>query len=302
MKTALKISLALNLSFLVGAAWVWTDRPRNPAAMTVSAIPKINSPVKAAAVSAPAVAQEVKAQVFHWSQLESSDYSAYVKNLRAIGCPEPTLRTIVTADVDAWHQARSLELERKLEDFDKLSWSEKLSLNASRQSWLAELQKLPEQKENEIAGLLGIQPVVAGKAVADASASSPPPAGSAQSTTPVLSSPANADFLPEVAATVPLDVSRRRHPSQLVPVYPLVFREADPALVNLSDQQMQSIQDLRQTFLDEIGGSNQNPNDPDYLQHWLKAQKNVDELLQGMLGTMSWETYQAATWTPPPQG
>ena len=65
---------------------------------------------------------------------------------------------------------------------------------------------------------------------------------------------------------------------------------------------MQSIQDLRQTFLDEIGGPDQDPNDPDYLQRWLKAQNDVDQLLQGMLGTMAWETYQAATWTPPPQG
>ncbi|MES1180600.1 MAG: hypothetical protein ABUL66_01915, partial [Verrucomicrobiota bacterium] len=261
MKTALKISLALNLSFLAVAAFVWTNRLGDGTAMVVSAIPKVKPPVKIATISTPPVTQEAKAQTFHWSQLELSDYPTYVKNLRAIGCPEPTLRVIVTADVDAWHQARSLELEHKLDDFDKLSWSEKLSLNASRQSWLAELQKLPEQKENEIAGLLGTQPVMAGKVAADVIAPSPPPAGSAQSTAPVLSSPANADFLPEVAATVSSDISRSRHSSQPVPVYPLVFREADPALVNLSDQQMQSIQDLRQTFLDEIGGPDQDPND-----------------------------------------
>jgi hypothetical protein len=34
-----------------------------------------------------------------WKYVESADYLAYVKNLRAIGCPEQTVRDIVSADV-----------------------------------------------------------------------------------------------------------------------------------------------------------------------------------------------------------
>lgn len=34
-----------------------------------------------------------------WSQVESADYPTYVKNLRALGCPEETIRDIITADV-----------------------------------------------------------------------------------------------------------------------------------------------------------------------------------------------------------
>ena len=37
---------------------------------------------------------------FHWAQLESADYRVYVANLRAVGCPEPTVRDIVIADVN----------------------------------------------------------------------------------------------------------------------------------------------------------------------------------------------------------
>src|SRR5262245_55092968 len=33
---------------------------------------------------------------FHWSQIESPDYREYISNLRAIGCPEATIRDIIT--------------------------------------------------------------------------------------------------------------------------------------------------------------------------------------------------------------
>jgi hypothetical protein len=36
---------------------------------------------------------------FNWRQVESADYRVYVANLRAIGCPEETIRDIVIADV-----------------------------------------------------------------------------------------------------------------------------------------------------------------------------------------------------------
>ena len=48
--------------------------------------------------AAPAVV-EVTAP-FHWAQIESTDYRAYIANLRAIGCPEATIHDIVEADVN----------------------------------------------------------------------------------------------------------------------------------------------------------------------------------------------------------
>jgi len=37
---------------------------------------------------------------FQWESLESSDYKQYIVNLRAIGCPEQTIRDIIVTDVD----------------------------------------------------------------------------------------------------------------------------------------------------------------------------------------------------------
>jgi len=47
---------------------------------------------------------------FHWGQLESSDYRVYVANLREIGCPEPTIRDIIVADVRELFSRRVREL------------------------------------------------------------------------------------------------------------------------------------------------------------------------------------------------
>src|SRR5215831_1137618 len=45
---------------------------------------------------------------------------------------------------------------------------------------------------------------------------------------------------------------------------PLVFQDVDVSRLKLNSEQLQALEDLRQKFLDEIGGADQNPNDPAY--------------------------------------
>ena len=42
----------------------------------------------------------VRRQYFSWQEIESTDYRTYINNLRAIGCPEPTIRDIIVAEVN----------------------------------------------------------------------------------------------------------------------------------------------------------------------------------------------------------
>jgi LysM repeat protein len=42
----------------------------------------------------------LRRQFFSWDELESTNYQAYIKNLRDIGCPESTIRDIIIADVN----------------------------------------------------------------------------------------------------------------------------------------------------------------------------------------------------------
>lgn len=70
---------------------------------------------------------------FRWNQLESTDdYRSYVANLRAIGCPESTIRAIVTADFEAAAQfeKRQLQLAGPHSDVISLPATEQAILRA----------------------------------------------------------------------------------------------------------------------------------------------------------------------------
>jgi hypothetical protein len=300
MKTALKISIILNLGLLGSLVFIWANQRR---AGVMSALPvetRAGPPVQAIAASAPPVVRQTEPAPFNWSQLESSDYRTYIKNLRDIGCPEATLRVIVTADMNVLYQKRSQELEQKLVDIDNSSWSVQFSSLNLQQALRAELQKLPGEEVAEIADLLGWQPAVSQEVALNTVPS--PPTGTAalsqEGTTP--SSQGATIPSSEMDTTSSSQVSNRRNGSQNTHVLmPLVFQKVDPSVLKLDKQQIQAVNDLRQSFVDEIGGLNQNPQDPAYLQRWQTAQPENDNLMQGMLGIMAWETYQVETWNGP---
>ena len=92
MKTALKLSLILNLG-LFGRLifnWVEADGEFSPAkkqvATSVPAVAMDTAPLR--------VPPATETPSFRWSQLDATDYHMYVKNLRTIGCPEATVRAI----------------------------------------------------------------------------------------------------------------------------------------------------------------------------------------------------------------
>lgn len=264
MKSALRISILLNVGLL--CAWLlavtnWTALPLSPSAPPVKAAP-LALVRTAVAVASDGPAGQPEPEPFHWSRLESDDYRTYVKNLRQIGCPEPTLRAIVTADVDNVYEWRGEELEKKLAALGGGSWSAQLESADARQNLRLELQRLPDEEEAEIDELLGVKPA----------------------TTP-----------DESAATIAAPMSASQRHRQAAPVVmPLVFQNVDLSTLNLNSDQIEAIENLRQNFLDEIGGTNQDPNDPVYLARWQKAQREVDGNLRGLIGGSAFQNYQLA--------
>ena len=90
MKTPLSLSILLNGLLLI-ALGISLARHEKPASVPVAAAAQTVPPTE---IPTP--------QPFRWSQIESTnDYRSYVANLRAIGCPEPTIRAIATADFKA---------------------------------------------------------------------------------------------------------------------------------------------------------------------------------------------------------
>jgi hypothetical protein len=107
-KNLFKISFALNLLLVALVFWLLrkSSPPQNISAATVSA-EIISSPDTLKAFPG------ANASAFRWSQLESSDYHAYIANLRSIGCPEQTLHDIIAADVDeAFYASRREQLKQ----------------------------------------------------------------------------------------------------------------------------------------------------------------------------------------------
>jgi len=51
-------------------------------------------------------------RAWHWRELESSDYTAYIQKLRSVGCPEQTIVDLVLMDVGRVYQTRREQLQR----------------------------------------------------------------------------------------------------------------------------------------------------------------------------------------------
>jgi hypothetical protein len=78
---------------------------------------------------------------------------------------------------------------------------------------------------------------------------------------------------------------------------PLVFQPVDFSALQLSTAQVQGISELRDRFIAELGGLNQDPNDPGYRERWLKIQPEMDKQLQGLIGLLSYRYYEVASRT-----
>jgi hypothetical protein len=95
------IILSLGLNLVLAVAVVWAAKFR-PATTVRPAIAEsiTNRVVRTRPVTEAAAAVVEVTAPFHWAQIESTDYRAYIANLRAIGCPEATIHDIVEADVN----------------------------------------------------------------------------------------------------------------------------------------------------------------------------------------------------------
>lgn len=113
-KRVLSVSVGLNLAALTGLAYFLViggkvSFPPPPRLAPMQTANDATGPSKSlSTLPEPPAQSELKP--FHWSQIESPDYRVYVANLRSIGCPELTIRDIVSADVDNLYSEKRQEL------------------------------------------------------------------------------------------------------------------------------------------------------------------------------------------------
>ncbi|HZR16495.1 MAG TPA: hypothetical protein VFE51_04145 [Verrucomicrobiae bacterium] len=193
-KTFLACSFVLNLA--LAGALVWrvcyarTGRRSNPESTTPSA-----------------------AKDFSWAQLESSDYLTFIDNLRRIGCPEQTIREIVSADLDDLYAPRRQSILQSL---------------ASGQTGLVERTRaegvLRQLREEESAILQRLFPSPGARQVAES------PTGAIQ----------------------PVRQPREQVANTNISV-PVVFQPVDTNRVTLGADDLESIQRVRNSFVAGLG-------------------------------------------------
>ncbi|MEI6566344.1 MAG: hypothetical protein WCR20_06700, partial [Verrucomicrobiota bacterium] len=85
---------------------------------------------------------------------------------------------------------------------------------------------------------------------------------------------------------------RRKPPQEPEVTIPLVLQDLDLATLDIDQNRLETIQQIRDGFVVQVGGPNQDPGDPEYRQRWIRAQREADETLQAMIGLRAWQDYQ----------
>ena len=99
-------------------------------------------------------APPANAAPFHWRALESADYAVYAANLRAVGCPERTLRDILLPDIEKLYDERAKGIEDSTED---TFWETADQRDARQRQRDAKLRTLELEKRALVQRLLGAE-------------------------------------------------------------------------------------------------------------------------------------------------
>lgn len=108
---ALLASAALNV--LLAASLLRSTPGATTATAAANQTQTIATPLGSArSAPAPVVAGPIAAPTnapppFHWREIESDDYRQYIANLRAVGCPEQTIRDLIAADLAQLYAPRA---------------------------------------------------------------------------------------------------------------------------------------------------------------------------------------------------
>ena len=141
-RVILYASLAANV--VLAAAWFWSSRQQ-----TFLYTRALRAPAPGPVQTKTAVI--VRKQFFSWAEIESNDYPTYIANLRDIACPEPTIRDIIVADVNALYaQKRATEILT----VDQQWWRAEPGTNVAQLA-AAKSRALDEERRALLTRLLG---------------------------------------------------------------------------------------------------------------------------------------------------
>ena len=159
-KGLLIFSLAANLALLGAVGYL----VKKPGAVTPPLAQNELPPTplrKIAAVSVKTVSTSTtngSPPKIHWEVVESDDYRKYIENLRSIGCPEETIRDIITADVNKLFEARRRQMRAASTNKFEFWKAGSMFSGLTDEEKIRQKQELAKEKRELLKTLLGVEP------------------------------------------------------------------------------------------------------------------------------------------------
>lgn len=117
MKWRILVVASVVLNAVLVAAYLSNKGPVAPPAAEIAPPKPETVRIKEQAARAVRPSTFEITNAFHWGSVESPDYRDYIANLRAIGCPEETIRDIIIADVNKLFAGRVAALYPSARDY-----------------------------------------------------------------------------------------------------------------------------------------------------------------------------------------
>lgn len=165
LKTILILSIVANV--VLAAALTQKKAPATPPPASPQSVPQITPPPPPQVPepeSTPAPQSRPQSnKTFGWDSVESPDYKEYIANLRAIGCPEETIKDIIVADVSKLYKEKKREARGEPKEFE--FWKPGMPFLAAANSKDMEESRKLDKERNEVLRALGIEPDTAALAM-----------------------------------------------------------------------------------------------------------------------------------------
>ena len=256
---SLLASFVMNLMLLAALIVLWQGR-REPVPAVAAAMPV--RPVKTTdLVKAPEPV--AKATTFQWRQLDAPDFATYVKNLRAIGCPELTIRDIVTGEL-----AEIYEQKRQM-----------AATTGSGALLEAEMSRLKTEQTQLLAHLTAPAASTVPSSASVTAENQPSTATYDKNDTQAVKQAAASPVSVPAAFTYGTTAS-----TALAQDGSQVMLAAGVAETQLPPAATTALQQLQSDFVAALGDTVQNPDSPVYRQRWNTAQRDSDERFSSLFG------------------
>src|SRR5688572_2161136 len=117
MKTGIALLLGLSITILASIAYLNSRKTPQRSVSSPAETAEQPAPVRERRIPVKAPIASSTTEKFDWSQLESTDFKTYMANLRAITCPEETIRDLIVADVNKLFAPRFAALAAETQKF-----------------------------------------------------------------------------------------------------------------------------------------------------------------------------------------